>query len=157
MMHLPHLALSIYNMSMGKQAIFDFITHKEEKLCVLATATRLGIPECAVVGFAAKDDGVILINTNKNSRKIANIRENSKVALAIGWNFDERNFQYEGMAEVIERDNPAFADCEQFFFTANPGAEKFKSPDTIFIRVTPTWVRMIDLTQSPPATEELAI
>lgn len=141
---------------MDKQAIFDFIRQKEEKLCVLATTSKDNTPECAVVGYAAKDDGTIIINTNRHTRKIANLRENNTVAIAIGWSFADRNVQYEGIATIIERDQADFAALEHFFFTANPRARKFESPDTIFIQIKPTWVKMLDLT-GDPKTEEFSL
>ena len=134
--------------------IFAFLKDKEEKLGVLATADKDGTPECAVVGYAAKDDGTIILNTNKNTRKVKNIKENNKVAVVIGWSFHDKNVQYEGTAEIIDRDHPEFTACEEFFFTTNPSAVKFKSPDTIHIRITPTFVKMLDLTVTPPQNAE---
>lgn len=142
---------------MNQQAIFEAIRQKEEKLCVLATATKDNRPECAVVGYAAKEDGTIIINTNRHTRKVGNIRQNNSVALAVGWNFGYRNFQYEGKAEIIEKDNPDFRSLEEFFFGQNPNAKKFQSPDTIFICIKPTWVRMLDLTVDPVVTKEFSI
>lgn len=141
---------------MDKQAIFDIIRQKEEKLCAIATVSKSHAPECAVVGYAAKADGTIVINTNKHTRKIANLRDNNRVALVIGWNFGDRNVQYEGTASIIEREHPEYAALEAFFFTTNPRAQKFESPDTILIKITPTWVKVIDLT-GDPKTEEFAI
>ena len=142
---------------MTQADIFTFLKEKEEKLGVLATANNTGVPECAVVGYAAKDDGTIILNTNKNTRKVKNIKENNKVALVIGWSFHDKNVQYEGMAEIIERGHPDFSDCESFFFSANPKAAKFKSPDTIHIRIAPTWVKMLDLTVTPPQNAEFSL
>lgn len=141
---------------MDKQAVFDFIRQKEEKLCVLATVAKDNTPECAVVGYAAKEDGTIVINTNRNTRKVANLKGNNTIAIVIGWNFAERNVQYEGTATIIDRDHDECASLEEFFFTTNPKARKFESPDTIFIRIKPTWVKMIDLT-GDPKTEEFVV
>jgi len=142
---------------MGKQDIFDFLIQKKEKLCVLATVGGDNAPECAVVGYAAKEDGTICINTNTHTRKASNLRKNQHVALAIGWNFNDRNVQYEGKAEIVEREDPDFSEWEEFFFGVNPSAEIFKSPDTVFIKITPTWVRMTDLTKTPPAVDEVSL
>jgi general stress protein 26 len=141
---------------MDRQSALDLICQKEEKLCVIATVASNGLPECAVVGYAAREDGTIVINTNRHTRKIANLRENNRVAIVIGWSFGDQNVQYEGVAEIVERDNPRFSSLEDFFFTTNPSARKFKSPDTVFIHIKPTWIKVIDL-RDEPRTEEFII
>ncbi len=137
-----------------KEDVLRFLKEKKPKLCVLATSSIEAKPECAVVGYAVKDDLTIIVSTHKNSRKWNNVKENNKVALCIGWSFTEPYIQCDGVANLIE-EGSNYQQSEQFFFYENPDAAKFKTPDTIFIEVKPSWIRFTDFSSHPPKSEEL--
>lgn len=136
-----------------EQNIVEELKSKEVRLCVLSTSSKDGQPEAAVMGYAIKDDLTILLSTKKGTRKLKNISENNKVALVFGWDFGSLNIQYQGAARIIETGNE-YKDTENFFFSQNPAAAKFKSPDTVFIEVKPTWIRTTDPRNHPPTVEE---
>ncbi len=138
-----------------KETVFNFLKQKQEKFCVLATATKDGKPESAVLGYAVKDDFTILVSTRRGTRKAQNILENNHVSLVVGWSFTEANVQCDGMAKIIERDNQSYAGDEQFFFSVNPHAAQFKTSDTIFIEIKPAWIRFTEFSSSPPHVEEI--
>ncbi len=138
-----------------KETVFNFLKKKQEKFCVLATATKNGKPESAVLGYAIKDDFTILVSTHKGSRKAQNILENNQVSLVVGWSFTEANVQCDGLATIIEKGNPLYANDEEFFFSINPYAAQFKSSDTIFIEIKPTWIRFTQFSSSLPHVEEI--
>ncbi len=142
----------VYNKHVNDKAL-QFLKNKNPKLCVLATASADGKPEAAVMGYAVQDDLTILLSTHKGNRKWQNLSKNSKVSLVFGWSFTEINIQYDGTATLIE-EGPQKKEVEEFFFSQNPAARKFETPDTIFIQVKPVWIRLSDLTQTPPTTEE---
>lgn len=136
--------------------VLHYLKTKPIKLCVLATASTTGKPESAVVGYAVKDDLTMLFSTHKGTRKLDNLNKNNQISLVVGWDFDTMNVQMEGTAKIVENENEHKA-AEDFFFTQNPAALKFKSPDTVFIEVLPHWVRSIDPRQHPPKTEEIPL
>lgn len=135
------------------EEVVTVLKARDQKLCVLATVSPDGSPTCAVMGYAVKDDGTVVLSTHTDSRKWQNIAKNSNVALVFGWEFTGHNVQLHGQAELVS-EGEAFSALEAFFFSVNPQAKKFQAPDTGFIAVTPTWARLTDYTQSPPKTEE---
>ncbi len=139
-----------------KETVFNFLKQKQEKFCVLATATKSGKTECAVLGYAIQDDSTFLLSTHKDSRKAKNIAENDQVSLVIGWSFVEANVQCDGIATIVEKDNPLYANDEQFFFSVNPHATKFKTSDTIFIEIKPAWIRFTDFSSPHSHPEEIS-
>lgn len=136
-----------------EEKVLEFLKKQNPKLCVLSTASKDGKPESAVMGYAVKDNLTIILSTHKESRKWHNLKENQKVSLVTGWNFEIPNIQYDGIATLIE-EGPKYPETEQFFFTQNLHAARFKSPDTIFIEVKPMWIRCTELSQTPHHVEE---
>lgn len=137
-----------------EEQVLKFLKNHTPKLCTIATINKDGKPQNAVVGYAVKDNLQILINTNFHTRKWANLKANPSAALVFGWSFNELNIQYEGKAELLDTDHPDLHDEEENFFSQNIDARKFKSEDTRIIRITPTWIRLMDPTSYPPKTEE---
>ena len=138
-----------------KEAVLKFLKEKPEKFCVLATASKNGKTESAVLAYAIKDDFAILLSTHKESRKTQNILENNQVSLVIGWSFTDPYVQCDGIATIVENNDESYQSDDQFFFSINPHAAQFKTPDTIFIAVKPTWIRFTDFSSSPPKVEEI--
>lgn len=140
-----------------KDEILDFLKNRESKLCVLATSSSNAKPECAVMGYAVLDDLSLVLSTDKGSRKKINLLENNRVSLVFGWGFDELNVQYEGIAELAE-DGGENKKCEEIYFASHPESLEFKgTPETIFIKVKPTWLRLSDYTTDHLRIEETKI
>lgn len=109
------------------------------------------------MGYAIKDDGSLILSTDKSSQKWKNLHTNSRVALVVGWSFEELNIQYEGTAQLIESGEP-FHQAEKIYFTDHPEAQEFKGlPETVFIKITPTWIRLSDYSVTPPRIEENSV
>ncbi len=133
--------------------ILAFLKSLSPKLCVLSTINTEGKPESAVMGFCIKDDLTVILSTNLHTRKYQNLKNHPNVSLVFGWNFDQKNVQYEGVAITIENGD-LYTKTEEFFFGQNPEAAKFKGKDTVFIEIKPTWIRLLDITVHPPVHEE---
>ena len=138
-----------------KEKIRQILQGKQPKLCVLATADTSARPASAVVGYTVRDDCSILIATRPDTQKARNIRQNTKVSLVFGFSFSEPYIQLLGTAAEISGGQEKQA-ASEFFFSVNPEAVKFKTPDYLFFAITPTWARLIHVTQHPPLTEESA-
>ena len=137
-----------------EEKILAFLKNRTPKLCTMATISLDSKPQNAVVGYAVKDDLKILINTNFHTRKWTNLKSTPSVALVFGWAFDELNVQYEGTAELLDSTHPDLQIEENYFFSQNEEARKFKSPETRIIRISPIWIRLMDPTVYPPKIEE---
>lgn len=133
-----------------------YLKSKDPKLCVLATADKAGMPMCAVMAYAVKDDGSIILSTHTNSRKWRNMAANPQVALVFGWELTGFNVQMHGEAMLIDKGDE-FSESEQFFFAQNPHAKQFQTPDTAFVIVRPTWQRITDFDQKPPKITEQTV
>lgn len=136
-----------------KEEIINILKEKQVKLCVLGTASNDAQPWSAVVGYAMKDDGTVILSTHTSSKKWTQMKENNKVSLVFGFGFDEANIQSEGVATLIES-GENFTDTEEFFFSVNPHAKQFKSDDTAFVSIQLTKVRLTDYRVSPPRVED---
>jgi len=55
------------------EQVLQELINKQPKLCVLATVSRDGSPESAVVGYAVKDDLTLIFITKKGTRKYTNL------------------------------------------------------------------------------------
>ena len=92
---------------MRRAELLEFL--RSHRYAVQASVTGDARPQAAVVGIAVSDDFEIVFDTVDSSRKAANLRGNSAIALVIGGtqDGDERTVQYEGIADVpggAERD-----------------------------------------------------
>ncbi len=67
---------------------------------VIASRGPDGSPQAALVGIAATDQGELVFDCSRGSRKYANIEHHRAVALVVGWD-DEVTVQIEGAAEVL--------------------------------------------------------
>jgi hypothetical protein len=70
-------------------------------LAVEASVSATGAPQAAVVGIVVTDDFEVFFDAFGKSRKVENLRRNSKIAFVIGGTTagDERTVQYEGLAD----------------------------------------------------------
>lgn len=134
--------------------ISKFLRRKDLKLCVIATSTKDGKSECAVMGYSILNDLTVVLCTDKTSRKWKNLKENPKLSLTFGWSFDTPNIQYDGICELVEN-GAELETCEKTYFLSHPEAEEFKDlPETVYIKATPKWVRLTDYSTNPERFEE---
>jgi len=120
---------------------------KEQRVGVLAIEMMDGSPHGATVHFAYSEDPfVFYFETDKNYRKAESLygRAQSRATLVVGFDETEpKTLQMDGIAELIsngERD--AF---EEVYFGKFPEKrEKYKGPDVVIFKFTPTWWRFTD-------------
>jgi len=136
---------------MDKEFLYNFIT--KHRFAVLSTVSADGNPEAALVGFAVAPDLRLIIDTVRTSRKFANLRTNSTVALVIGWE-NEQTLQYEG--RVIFQAGREFNKMMDLYLKAFPDAKKREQywKDIAHFIVVPDWIRYSDF-NDPPRIEEL--
>ena len=115
---------------------------RRRRLCVQASVSAAGAPQAAVVGFAVSDDLEVVFDTVGTTRKMVNLRQNSRIALVIGWD-DDQSVQLEGVA-----DEPQGADLERikrvYFAVHAEGPERQTWKDITYVRVRPIWARYSD-------------
>lgn len=119
-------------------------------LGVLATVDASGHPEAALVGLAVLDDGTLILNAPRGSRKVANVERRSRVAVVVGWQ-DDVTLQIEGSAVVA-----AGSEREHFgraYNSQRPGSRALDE-DFAVVVVRPDWLRSYDATADTPRIEE---
>lgn len=130
---------------------------KEYGLCVLSTASKEGKSESAVmaVTFKTDEDSLkLLFNTEPNTRKFANLKENNKVSIVVGGCKDDPSVQIEGNAQILGEDEGKNA--KEYILGIHPDwKDYFSSPTGKFIEVTATWARFSDFSKNPPEIIEL--
>jgi hypothetical protein len=111
----------------------------------------------SVVGFIVTEHFELFFDTLEATRKVANLRHNSKVAFVIGGlvNGDERTVQYEGVA-----DEPKGLELErlkeQYFLRFPEGRERRSWPGLMYLRTRPRWLRYSNFSTTPPDIAEFA-
>lgn len=128
-----------------RDELYQFLNKRIPKLCVAATVTKEGKPECAAVGYAVLEDLTLIFTTSKKSRKWQNLSQNPHIALTIGQSFTESNLQYEGSATLLT-DGEKYENTDKLFYAFRPDLLQYKSLDNGFVEVKPTWVRFMDFT-----------
>ena len=138
---------------MNRQELVAYVRTKGDG--VVATATPEGAPEAAYVAIAATDTGELVFDARPNSRKIANIRANPRVAVVIDGR-DETTLQCEGAADIpsgLDRDR-----CIAAYASAFPEfAESVASDRVVVVRVTLEWARYGDYGSKPATIEEVEL
>lgn len=134
---------------MSLEAAKQFLNQFET--CIVATADANGQPQAATVGFSVDDEFKILIATNQNTRKAANLAENNKIAFVVGFE-GPKTVQLEGVAVRIDPEENQ--DRINLHFEKVPGAKKFagESGQNYYL-ITPTWLRFTDYTKPSPIFE----
>src|SRR5262249_13797927 len=128
---------------------------REHRLAAEASVSGSSGAQAAVVGFVISAAFEIVFDTLDSTRKVANLRQNPKVAFVIGGFApgDERTAQYEGLA-----DEPAGAELDRLtevYYRVYPDGRARRSwAGLIYVRVRPTWIRYSDYNVSPPQIVE---
>ena len=134
--------------------ILEFM--RAHSLAVQASVTATDSPQAAVVGFIITDDFEIFFDTLASTRKIANLRKNSRIALVIGGltNGDERTVQYEGIAD--EPNGSELERLKECYFVQFPdGRDRQTLPELTYVRTRPRWLRFSSFNQTPPEIVEV--
>lgn len=139
------------------KSVHEFLQSRPTKLCVLATANTTGQPQAAVLLYTVMDDLSILLSTHTTSRKWKNLQASPKAAITVGFGFEERNVQLEGLATCVTKGDD-FTRYEELYFSQHPEVAHFKGlPETAYVHIKPTWIRLSDYTAHPMRVEEQEI
>jgi general stress protein 26 len=120
-------------------------------LAVEASVSADGDAQAAVVGIVVTDDFEVFFDTTEETRKVANLRCNPRIAFVIGGTIvgDERSVQYEGVAD--EPTGPDLQQLKDVYFESFPdGRDRESWPGITYIRTRPTWIRYSDFNQGVP-------
>lgn len=105
--------------------------------------------------FSFDADIGLYFSTDRSSVKVANIEKYPFAAATIGWNEDNWiTVQLRGTAHILDTE-PAIARAKSFHYPIHPNSERFEyDPGTIWIVLSPVWVRYSDLGLDVPEIQE---
>lgn len=95
-------------------------------------------PQAAVVGFGVADDGTLVFDTSRRSRKFANLVADGRIALV--FTAGEATLQVEGVATLTT----SASDLATYFAAFPDGRGRAADPDICHFAVKPTWARLSD-------------
>jgi PPOX class probable F420-dependent enzyme len=116
---------------------------------VVATVGPDGEPQAAFVGLTATDDGVLVFDATSSSRKVANIAQRPRVAVAVTG--ADVSVQLEGRARVT-RDEERWR-LGEVYSDRFPGSRALDE-GFVVVAVDVEWVRVHDAGVHPPHLAE---
>lgn len=138
-----------------KKELYQIISTMIPLHGAVSTISQTGKPQVAVMGYTIASNLTMLLNTDSRSRKWANIKNNPHIALAIGWDGRQPFVQIEGVATLITKQHRNFEEYEKNYFAKHSNSLVFKNvPTSVFIQVTPTWIKLTDPRTTPVTIEE---
>ena len=133
--------------------LIDYV--RAQRAGVVSTLGPGGEPQAAYLTFAVTGLGELVFDAKPDSRKVANLRRDSRVAVVIGGP-DGTTLQGEGIADF-----PAGADldrCTAVYVAAFPEfAGSFDAGAVVVLRVRLTWARYGDFRGSVPDLREVSL
>lgn len=130
-------------MALSRAELLAFL--RGPRYAVEASVSTAGQPQAAIMGIVVSDAFEILFDTLGSTRKMANLRANPRIALAIGSlaEGDGRGVQVEGLAD--EPRGEELARVQQLYFEKFPdGRARLSWPGITYVRVRPAWLRYSD-------------
>lgn len=113
----------------------------------IATVGKDNLPEAACINYFITDDWTIYLLTHADSRKVANIRQNSHIAFAVGVATVPHTAQIQADAIILEYENPEFKTVFQMLkdskkLDRDPLYDMF-SNNYVILKLKITWLRWL--------------
>jgi len=120
---------------------------QQQTMGVIATVAQDNTPESASVNYMIDSDWKIFILTNKDSRKVQNIKQNNHVAFVVGLPQVPNTAQIQADAEIIE---PEHEEYEASFTKLKESNHLNRDPmydifghDYVILKLQITWLRWL--------------
>lgn len=128
---------------------------REQRFGVVSTLGPDGEPQSAFLSITATDLGEFVFDAKPDSRKVANIRRDPRIAVVVGGS-DGTTLQAEGRADLP--DDPDLARCAAEYVQAFPEfADSVHDRTAVVIRVRLDRAKYSDFRGPSPVTAEVAV
>lgn len=121
---------------------------------VVSTVGPDGAPQAAFLSIAATDRGELVFDARSDSRKVANIRRDPRVAVVMGGG-DGTTLQGQGIADLPE--GRELERCAAAYVAAFPEFARSLRDGVVVIRVTLNWARYGDYRGDSHSSRELEL
>jgi len=125
-------------MKSSKGIIYNFL--RSNSHMTLATASKDGRPEAAMMRYILKDDYVLFYVTSKRYRKYQNLLANPNAACVV--TNDSKTLQIDATPEPIGTDDEAI--IRELFMEHYPDRARKFTEDSRFFKLKPSWMKMQD-------------
>ena len=120
---------------------------KENKFCVLATASLDGKPEAAIIEYVADKESNLYFETFPSYRKYANLKKNPQASVVI----TQVPYTLQMDGSVTELSEIAALKAKALLIKKHGLGSGFYLNSTIkFFKFTPTWIRVLVEAKFPP-------
>ena len=123
----------------------------ESVTCTLATASCDGMPEVATIGYAADEKYRLYFQTFPHYRKYKNLKTNPRASIVITQKF--HSVQMDGEVEELKGGNCERARHMLIDKYGHVMEAYLNSPDAVFFKFSPTWIRLLKDDMYPPTYE----
>ncbi|WP_448003416.1 pyridoxamine 5'-phosphate oxidase family protein [Agromyces bauzanensis] len=138
---------------MDRRQLIEYV--RSQRWGVVSTLGTDGRPQAAHLAIAATGRGELAFDAKPESRKIANLRRDPRIAVVVG-GADGTTLQCEGIADFPEGDD--LLRCVDAYLERFPEfAESIRSGTVVVVRVTPTWARYGDYRTESPILVEIPL
>lgn len=125
---------------------------------VVATLRPGGDPHAAVMHFSVdREQRALFFSTDRNSVKVRGVTEHDRAAFVTGWSEEDwKTIQVRGNIRVAALGE--LAAVHACHYSKHPQSATFKDdPNTVFLVLTPDWIRYSDLGIVPERIEEVEL
>jgi hypothetical protein len=131
---------------MTRDELLAFV--RAHPLAAVSTVSPSREPQVAVVRFVVTDAFELVIDTTETTRKATNLRENGKIAFAIGWD-ENQTIQIQGLADEplgqeLQRLKNVYSSFHPDYCRRREAVDGL-----IYFRTRPTWIRYSDYRRNP--------
>ncbi len=127
----------------------------KNQLCVISTIDAEGFPNSAAMSFSESDDLEIIFFTLDDTKKFKNIQNNQKVAVTVGWSFEDFiTAQYQGIASQVNINDSL--EYVTRHLEKNPFSKNFiNNPSEAMFIIKPTYIKYSNLKADPKEVFEV--
>ncbi|MBN6038191.1 pyridoxamine 5'-phosphate oxidase family protein [Amycolatopsis sp. 195334CR] len=138
---------------MERQELVEYV--RAQRAGVVSTLGPGGEPQAAYLTLAATDAGDLVFDAKPDSRKVANLRRDGRVAVVVGGS-DGTTLQCQGIADFPDGD--ALDHCTATYLAAFPEfAGSFGDGGVVVVRVALDWARFGDFRGAQPSLREVRL
>ncbi len=137
----------------------EILTFLRKNFIMSAAVSADDAPSSTILLYYVDDDLNFYFATHTDSYKTRKLQKNPKISLSI-WQHKEMLIQVDGNAEEVKESSRKLEIVDHLAESANKGEDfwpplfRIAGEDYIVFKITPTWIRKLDLTRDTMTQED---